>query len=363
MKEKNNKDNSTKKNTSNNSISKSINIIGKNKKTIDSNKKHKEYSNNNEKSNDSKNYFKPKNNKENNEIGNKRKLEINTNNINSKTNFKSSILTKELSKTLPNIKNDKDQNKNKIEIISKSSKKEFKENHPNIDENIIKSTLKNEFEIEKEEIPSKKTNDNFEIFNKIISDKLSELYRIFEERFNRIDTNINDINSKIDRISSLKNNDEKGKLKEENQKLKEKINVEMSKKYILTGLKHIDKIPFINEVIQCLIHTEPLTNFFKNYYIDNNNTKFALAYKKLIDKMVDNNNKIIEEKHFVDIITELISSKQYDKMKINNIFDFIEFILLQLHEELKQEINPVICKTWNELEKQAYEKEIGKEQS
>ena len=238
----------------------------------------------------------------------------------------------------------------------KLPKKEFKTNLPNIDENIIKSTLKNEFEIEKEESPSKKINYNFEIFNKIINDKFNELYGIFEERFNRIDVAINDINSKIDRVGNLKNN-EIEKLKEENQ------NVEISKKYILTGLKHIDQIPFINEVIQCLIHTEPLTDFFRNYYIDNNDTTFALTYKKLIDKMVDNNNKSIEEKYFVDIITELISLKQYDKKKINNIFDFLEFILMQLHEELKQEINPVNCKTWNELEKQAYEKEIGKEQS
>ena len=85
---------------------------------MDSNKKH------NEKPNESKNYFKVKNNKDINEIGNKiRKLEINTNYINSKNNFKSTILTKELSKTLPNIKYDKDKDKNETEFISKTSKK------------------------------------------------------------------------------------------------------------------------------------------------------------------------------------------------------------------------------------------------
>ena len=120
------------------------------------------------------------------------------------------------------------------------------------------------------------------------------------------------------------------KLKEENKKLNEnlnkkdnKINLSVSpiKSPNLIKLKEIKEAEYINPIIQCLINTKPLTDYFLSEYIDSHNNKLSSYYSDLIKKFSKNQNDIYNAESMVD-------------NKCNNSKDFLIGFLEQLDKEL-----------------------------
>lgn len=120
------------------------------------------------------------------------------------------------------------------------------------------------------------------------------------------------------------------KLKEENKKLNEnlnkkdnKINLSVSpiKSPNLIKLKEIKEAEYINPILQCLIHTKPLTDYFLSEYIDSHNNKLSSYYSDLIKKFSKNKNDIYNAQSMVDNIC-------------NNSKDFLIGFLEQLDKEL-----------------------------
>ena len=125
------------------------------------------------------------------------------------------------------------------------------------------------------------------------------------------------------------------KLKEENKKLNEnlnkkdnKINLSVSpiKSPNLIKLKEIKEAEYINPILQCLIYTKPLTDYFLSEYIDSHNNKLSSYYYDLIKKFSKNQNDIYNAESMVD-------------NKCNNSKDFLIGFLEQLDKELSLEKN------------------------
>ena len=109
------------------------------------------------------------------------------------------------------------------------------------------------------------------------------------------------------------------------------------KEFITIGLKNIAQAPYINPIIQCLFHSELLTNYFKTVYFDISkaNLKFAISFKELIMELSDKNNQNFYPENFINIITEFWPLKKNANINSNdNIYNFLEFILSQLHIDL-----------------------------
>ena len=120
-------------------------------------------------------------------------------------------------------------------------------------------------------------------------------------------------------------------LKEENKKLNEnlnekdnKINLSVSpiKPENLIKLKEIKEAEYINPILQCLIYTKPLTDYFLSEYIDSHNNKLSSYYSDLIKKFSKNKNDIYNAQSMVD-------------NKCNNSKDFLIGFLEQLDKELR----------------------------
>ena len=125
------------------------------------------------------------------------------------------------------------------------------------------------------------------------------------------------------------------KLKEENKKLNENLNkkdnkinlcVSTIKSPNLIKLKEIKEAEYINPILQCLIHTKPLTDYFLSKYIDSHNNKLSSYYSDLIKKFSKNQNDIYNAQSMVDNI-------------YNNSKDFLIGFLEQLDKELSSEKN------------------------
>ena len=120
------------------------------------------------------------------------------------------------------------------------------------------------------------------------------------------------------------------KLKEDNKKLNEnlnkkdnKINLSVSpiKSPNLIKLKEIKEAEYINPILQCLIYTKPLTDYFLSEYIDSHNNKLSSYYSDLIKKFSKNKNDIYNAQSMVDNIC-------------NNSKDFLIGFLEKLDKEL-----------------------------
>ena len=114
------------------------------------------------------------------------------------------------------------------------------------------------------------------------------------------------------------------------------------KEIILIGLKDIGQSAFINPLIQSLFYTESLSNHFKKINLNKNNPKLKLAisFQELIIQLSDKNTKNLSPKNFINTINDIESEKNVSVINANNsIYDFLKFILNQLHQELKEDIN------------------------
>ena len=321
------------------------------------------------------------------------------NNINEIQIMKRSRNGKEIGK----LKIIKNKEKNEIKIYpEQKDKKEF-----------CSINQKSQKENDKMQSLEKKIDEKFNDLFK----RMEENYTLIERRFNIIDKKfeeINDNNKKIKtlnnlndskkedskQLNSLKEKDNKinqltqeitkskdklkekenevnnlkkeiEKLKEENKQLKQRndLNYNMQQNSVdtkmvlnsfqfknnnlihkaenkLIGLKNIGQASYINPVLQSLIQTESLTNYFNNYNI-NQNMKLAKNYQELIKGLSQVNNGSINPQNVIKAINE--KSKT-----INNIYQFMHFILVQLNEELTvkriQDINYNINKNRTEIE-------------
>ena len=142
------------------------------------------------------------------------------------------------------------------------------------------------------------------------------------------------------------------------------------KEVILIGLKNRGQAPFINCVIQCLVQTDMLSDYFKNnnfnnQFIINPNLKLSISYKELVEKFTNKNIKSFYPEKFISDIREIELSKNENKLVANeNIYEFLNFILNQLHDELKSEENNINNFEFrNQLESNSYEENIGNQTS
>ena len=113
------------------------------------------------------------------------------------------------------------------------------------------------------------------------------------------------------------------------------------KEIILIGLKNTGQAAFIIPLIQCLFYTESLSNHIKNMNFNkmNPNLKLSISFQELIKQLSDKNTKNFFPKNFINTITEIENEKNISVINPDNsIYDFVKFILNQLHEELKEDI-------------------------
>ena len=229
-------------------------------------------------------------------------------------------------------------------------------------ENIYKKNDDNYKDIQKKMENLKNQNDRY---IKELDEKLNNSKNIIQE--------YKDKNEKYkEKIKKLKEENEK--LREENIKAKEKnkikdiklkkpeVNIQLGednintkhalnfknqiilkqKKALLIGLKNINQAPFVNSIIQCLNQIELFTNYFKDNEIINKNSLLSYAFMELIKKLSDKNIKFLEPVNFINAIYEIHCSKGYEddnNLEISDIYLFLNFILEQFHEELKQNKN------------------------
>ena len=253
--------------------------------------------------------------------------------------------------------------KNKYEINLTDKKKQTKNINTKLDE-VMSHNKQLESDLEKKTLKTKEAQSNINALTeeiKVLKNKINEYMNIIE------------------------------KLKEENRRLKEENEIKMNKtKQImnsirskknynkkifkkndknLIGLMNLGQISFFNSVIQCLIHTELLSNYFNNTKLNelNPNLKLAISYQNLVKKLSDENIKSFYPSDFINTITEFGILKNNVKITVNNdVFEFLKFILNQLHKELKEDIiypNNNYLGFKNKFEFDSYNNSIGNEKS
>ena len=131
------------------------------------------------------------------------------------------------------------------------------------------------------------------------------------------------------------------------------IKIEFNKSPLI-GLKKVESFPSMNAILQCLCQNEKLVNYFKyNKHLGqmlNNFNMFKLtkSFKNIIDNLWPSNryninlDKNENNRYYnpVEFQNKLSSMKFKSYNKNNECKDLIEFILMNLHEELnKKDIN------------------------
>ena len=181
---------------------------------------------------------------------------------------------------------------------------------------------------------------------------------INQNNINNINQNQNIFYNNINQInpSILNRNIQKPKDKRESSVPTTPVKIEPLKSYIyqpLIGLNNIGSTCFKNSVLQCLSHTEDLTNYFlKETSINaiyNNNiakkNKNALqlcpVYHELIKNLWDKNGRTsFSPDKFMKVIDEMSKNDvlAFKKGEAGDAKDFIIFILEQFHKELQKSV-------------------------
>ena len=108
---------------------------------------------------------------------------------------------------------------------------------------------------------------------------------------------------------------------------------------ILIGLDNVGGINYMNSIIQCFSQTEILTNYFleesnKIEQYDEDEYELTKSYLKIIEKLwLTNKNIQFNPYNFRNVI--ISKNKSFKDSNSEKIKDFINFILEQLHNELK----------------------------
>jgi ubiquitin C-terminal hydrolase len=123
----------------------------------------------------------------------------------------------------------------------------------------------------------------------------------------------------------------------------------------LIGLNKVGGIPYMNAILQCLIQNKSLTDSFleesdkiRNYDEDESKDEYeyelSQSYLTLIERLWKiNKNTNYNPYNFKNVV--LSYDKSFDKSNSEKIKDFIDFIIEQLHQELKKKkINDIKLK-------------------
>ena len=342
---------------------KAINIIPNNKKNESKNNTLRSINNNNNENNNFKIYCNNDDNNNNNNNNNNNKIKIHHEEEKNIPIFKKSTFDK--------------QEPQKDVIFKKYDEQRVPNNFNNInfleknkDENIKYDNILKQMEKQFDNV-NKKLNEVM-TYNKQLELNLNKKMDKIIENQNNINQLTKKLNECMGIIEQLK--EENKKLKEEKemkiQKEKEKENnnnlnqhefrirkliqtnmvldkikinknnfkkIPVKKEIVSIKLINRGQAPFINPVILCLFYTESLSNHFKYLNKINPNLKLAFSFQELIKQLSENNEKDIDPKNFIDTISEIESEKDIDIIYTNDsIYDFLKFILNQLHEELKE---------------------------
>ena len=252
-----------------------------------------------------------------------------------------------------------DKLKKEDEIKSEQSQNKIKQLSEEI--NISKDKIK-EYKniIQQKEIQEENNKKKIEELNKEI-DILKQKNKIFEEEKEKNQKQneiINDINIEENlKINTFLNSINTNLVL---QKIKEIKSIK------LIGLKNLGQTSFINSVLQCLLQTKPLINYFKNTNINiNNNLKLASAFQDLINQMSSTNERSLNPVNLIKTLMEINNSKNINTF--DSIYNFLESILNKLHDELKnQNNNSIIDNRLNKLSKfefESFKKQIKNEKS
>ena len=109
----------------------------------------------------------------------------------------------------------------------------------------------------------------------------------------------------------------------------------------LIGLNKVGGIPYLNAILQCLIQNKSLTDSFlkesdRIMKYDEDEYELSKSYLKLIEKLWETNRKSqYDPYNFKNVVNSY--DKSFNKSNSDKIKDFIDFILEQLHRELKIE--------------------------
>ena len=185
-----------------------------------------------------------------------------------------------------------------------------------------------------------------------LTNKENGFYLIDDGKFNtkskQTINSLSELSNKEENLNELPKIDDKDDEKEINQIQNNKDNNSKSKESNLSqsvrkGLTNIGATCYMNATLQCFCHIKKFVDFFQNNPQINNNGKETLSYsfKLLIDKMTSNdNNNSYSPKEFKEKISKMNSL--FKGVNANDSKDLVNFIIMQLHEELNRVKNNTI---------------------
>ena len=161
---------------------------------------------------------------------------------------------------------------------------------------------------------------NYEIEKNKKNKELKKLKEEFEKYKKDNEKEINELKRKIEKYERelKKNNSQKNKTTEE-------------QNLSLIRLKSIYEKPFVNSILQCLIQTMQLSDYFLNNLsnFNNNNQLSSYKYYEIFKNINVKNFEAFDANIFIDDYNNKIESPK----------DFLLSSLKTLHEELKLKIN------------------------
>ena len=161
---------------------------------------------------------------------------------------------------------------------------------------------------------------NYEIEKNKKNKEFKKLKEEFEKYKKDKEKEINELKRKIEKYERelKKNNSQKNKTTEE-------------QNLSLIRLKSIYEKPFVNSILQCLIQTMQLSDYFLNNLsnFNNNNQLSSYKYYEIFKNINDKNFEAFDANIFIDDYNNKIESPK----------DFLLSSLKTLHEELKLKIN------------------------
>ena len=141
----------------------------------------------------------------------------------------------------------------------------------------------------------------------------SNLYLIESKKFNKEDNN----DRKIVNLTELNN-------------YQEEIHFNNFKK---KGLANIGATCYMNSTLQCFCHIKKLLKYFKEHEETRKNT-LSYSFKLLIEELYNDNNNCVYPYEFKDKISNM--NNLFTGIAPNDAKDLVNFIIMQLHEELNK---------------------------
>ena len=220
------------------------------------------------------------------------------------------------------IKKEKNESTNLKKIEESEQKEEEKENKAKEQQNKEKNKLKRKEETTKEKLIKKEIN--------IKNHELQKYQENLEKIENKKKMKNNQRNNEISQIN-------------DNENSKDQLQINPSFETVFPKLKGLNKvggIPYMNAILQCLIQIKSLTfSFLKETdrirKYDEDECELSKSYLTLIEELWETNRKSqYDPYNFKNVVNSY--DKSFERSNSDKIRDFIDFILEQLHQELKR---------------------------